>query len=77
MTGLAPVTVVPVTDKLVTIITFLDRHKLNLAFYPNSIAMDSMQDGKAVLPKWSYTTLGIEPRPTAVTIIVSVGLVLF
>ena len=34
VTGLAPVTVVPVTDKLVTIITFLDRHKLKLSLLP-------------------------------------------
>ena len=33
------------------------------------------KDGK--LAKWSYTTLGIEPRAIVVTIIVSVGLVLF
>ena len=56
---------------------FLGQAQTQTQSSPNSIAMDSMQDGKAVLAKWSYTTLEIEPRAIVVTIIVSVGLVLF
>ena len=48
-------------------------------FYLKSFDMDSVQVGKAVFVKESYTTLGIEPRTYSypgrlVTILVSVGL---
>ena len=47
--------------------------------YLKSFDMDSVQVGKAVFVKESYTTLGIEPRTYSypgrlVTILVSVGL---
>ena len=47
--------------------------------YLKSFDMDSVQVGKAVFVKESYTTLGIEPRTysypvRSVTILVSVGL---
>ena len=49
------------------------------SFYLRSFDMDSVQVGKAVFVKESYTTLGIEPRTYSypgrlVTILVSVGL---
>ena len=38
-----------------------DRHNLTV-FYLKSFDMDSVQVGKAVFGKESYTTLGTEPR---------------
>ena len=52
------------------------------SFYLRSFDMDSVQVGKAVFVKESYTTLGIEPRTYSypgrlATILVSVGLFIF
>ena len=63
---------------LIITLLVVDRHKLTV-FYLKSFDMDSVQVGKAVFVKESYTTLGIEPRTYSypgrlVTILVSVGL---
>ena len=77
---ICPITLLNTNREYSFFITLLDVEQAwTSVFYLKSFDMDSVQVGKAVFVKESYTTLGIEPRTCSypgrlVTILVSVGL---